>query len=190
MVTTNQGTRFHKQNLNKNIWFFWTFTSILIGIIHIWWKSIHLQYICVRYSLIFLSEGIHNLYTWWRHQMETFSALLAICAGNSPVPGEFPTQRPVTRSFDVFCDLRLNKRLSKQWWGCWFETPSRPLWRNRNVYWTVVMVLCIPFEQLNVSIGVCLQHIYFKFKRCEKNTDFRISMSPSLIILWCIFQAY
>ena len=40
--------------------------------------------------------------------MEIFSALLAICAGNSPVPGEFPTQRPVTRSFDVFFDLRLN----------------------------------------------------------------------------------
>ena len=39
---------------------------------------------------------------WWRHQMETFSALLVICAGNSPVPGEFPAQRPVTRSFDVF----------------------------------------------------------------------------------------
>ena len=39
--------------------------------------------------------------SWWRHQMETFSALLAICAGNSPVPGEFPTQRPVTQSFDV-----------------------------------------------------------------------------------------
>ena len=38
---------------------------------------------------------------WWRHQMETFSALLAICAENSPVPGEFPAQRPVTRSFDV-----------------------------------------------------------------------------------------
>ena len=43
--------------------------------------------------------------------METFSALLAICAGNSPVPGEFPAQRPVTRSLDVFFDLRLNKRL-------------------------------------------------------------------------------
>ena len=51
---------------------------------------------------------------WWRHQMETFSALLAICAGNSPVPGEFPVQRPVTRSFDVFLHLRLNKRLT---WG-------------------------------------------------------------------------
>ena len=46
--------------------------------------------------------------------METFSALLAICAGKSPVPGEFPAQRPVTWSFDVFFDLRLNKRLSKQ----------------------------------------------------------------------------
>ena len=69
---------------------------------------------------------------WWRHQMEAFSALLAICAGNSPVPGEFPAQRPVTRSFDVSFGLRLNKRLSKQWWGWWFETLSRPLWRHRN----------------------------------------------------------
>ena len=40
--------------------------------------------------------------TWWRHQMETLPALLAICAGNSLVSGEFPAQRPVTRSFDVF----------------------------------------------------------------------------------------
>ena len=45
--------------------------------------------------------------------MEAFSALLAICAGNSPVPGEFPTQRPVTLSFDVSFDVRPNKRLSK-----------------------------------------------------------------------------
>ena len=46
--------------------------------------------------------------------METFSVLLAICARNSPVSGEFPAQRPVTRSFDIFFDLRLNRRLSKQ----------------------------------------------------------------------------
>ena len=70
--------------------------------------------------------------TWWRHQMETFSALLAICAGNSPVNGEFPTQRPVARSFDVFFDLRPNKRLSIQSWGWWFEALSRPLWRHCN----------------------------------------------------------
>ena len=59
---------------------------------------------------------------WWRHQMETFSALLAICAGNSPVSGEFPALRPVTRSFDVFFDQRPNKRLCKKLWGWWFDT--------------------------------------------------------------------
>ena len=48
--------------------------------------------------------------------METFSALLAICAGNSPIAGEFP-KRPVTGSFDVFFDLRSNKRLNKQSWA-------------------------------------------------------------------------
>ena len=68
--------------------------------------------------------------TLWRHQMETFSPLLAFCAGNSPVTGEFHAQRPMTRSFDVFFDLRLNKRLSKQSWGRWFETPSRSSWRH------------------------------------------------------------
>ena len=51
-------------------------------------------------------------FPWWRHQMETSSASLALCAGNSPVTGELPSQRPVTRSFNVFFDLRLNKRLS------------------------------------------------------------------------------
>ena len=49
--------------------------------------------------------------------METTSAVLGICADNPPVTGEFLTQRPVTRSFDVFFDLRLNKQLSKQSWG-------------------------------------------------------------------------
>ena len=68
----------------------------------------------------------------WRHQMETFSALLAICAGNSPVPGEFPAQRPVTRNFDVFFDRQPDKRLSKQPWCWWFETPSWSLWRQRS----------------------------------------------------------
>ena len=49
-----------------------------------WWTVCHM--IRLQYSSI----------TWWRHQMETFSALLAICAGNSPVTGEFPAQRPAT----------------------------------------------------------------------------------------------
>ena len=46
--------------------------------------------------------------------------------------GEFTDLRPVTRSFDVFFYLRLNKRFSKQWWGWWIETSSRPLWRHCN----------------------------------------------------------
>ena len=70
--------------------------------------------------------------SWRRNQMKTHSKLLAICARNSTVTGEFPVQRPVTWSFDVFFELRLNKRLSKQSWGWWFETPSRPLWRHCN----------------------------------------------------------
>ena len=69
---------------------------------------------------------------WWRNQMEIFSALLALCQGNSPVTGEFPSQRPVTRSSDIFFDLRLNKMLSTQSRRRWFETPSRPLWRHCN----------------------------------------------------------
>ena len=84
-----------------------------------------------------------NSLAWWRHDMETFSALLAICAGNSPVTGEFPTQRPVTRSFDVFFDLSLNKRLSKQSWGWWFEVPSRSLWRHPNGVTDISEVLII-----------------------------------------------
>ena len=63
--------------------------------------------------------------------MEIFSTSLAICAGHSPVTGEFPPQRLVTRSFNVFFYLRLNKRLSKQRWSWWCETPLwRPIWRH------------------------------------------------------------
>ena len=90
-------------------------------------------------KLLVLHEGDRSPATWWRHQIETFSALLAICAGNSPVTGEFPAQRPVMRSFDAFFDPRLIKRLSKQWWGWWFETPSFPYYGvitgSQNMSW-------------------------------------------------------
>ena len=78
--------------------------------------------------------------SWWRHQMEIFSALLDLCVGNSPVTGEFRTQRPVTRSFDVFFDLHQNKRLNKQPLGWRFETPSRPLWRHSNMPLFIIAV--------------------------------------------------
>ena len=69
---------------------------------------------------------------WWHHQMETFIALLILCEGNPTVTGGFPSQRPVTRSFDVFFDLRPNRRLSTQSRRRWFKTPSRSLWRHCN----------------------------------------------------------
>ena len=55
-----------------------------------------------------------------------------LLCGEFTGPGEFPAQRPVTRSFEVFFDLRPNKPLSKQLWGWWSETPSSSLWRHRN----------------------------------------------------------
>ena len=61
-------------------------------------------------------------------------ALLALCVGNSPVTGEFPGQRPVTRSFDVSFDLRLNRRLIEQLIRRSFEMLSRSLWRDSNDY--------------------------------------------------------
>ena len=85
-------------------------------------------------KLIRLKEGRFSKCpcTRWRHLMETFSALLALCAGNSVVTGEFPTHRRVTRSSDVFFDMHQNKRLSKQSWGWRFETPSCSFWRHCN----------------------------------------------------------
>ena len=66
--------------------------------------------------------------------METFPVLLALCAGNSPVTGEFPAQRPVTRSFDVFFDLRLDKT--------WVNNrKAGDLRRHRGHY--DVIVMCI-----------------------------------------------
>ena len=64
---------------------------------------------------------------------ENIFHVTGLCEGNPVVTGGFSSQRPVTRSFDVFFDLRLNKRLSKQSWHWWFETPSHSLWRHCNV---------------------------------------------------------
>ena len=122
-------------------------------------------YLCAILLNNFFINYITQSGAWWRHQMETFSALLAICAGNSPVSGEFPAQMPVTRSFDVFFDLRLNKRLSKQSWGWWFETLPRPLWRHSNerivvtpivfitvLHWRVSLIYQDPFYQRGLTL--------------------------------------
>ena len=77
--------------------------------------------------------------SWWRHQIES---LLALCEGNSPITGEFSSQRPVTRSFDVFFNLCLSKQLSKQSGRRWFETPSCSLWRHFIFFSEIRLLPC------------------------------------------------
>ena len=91
---------------------------------HLFWR--------LSKSCLYRSPTAHVPQSWWRHKMETSSALLALCAGNPPTTGEFPSQRPVKRNFDVFFNLHLNKHLSKQFWSWWYEMPSRSWWRHCN----------------------------------------------------------
>ena len=104
----------------------------------------------------------------WRHQMEAFSVLLALCAGNSPVTDEFLTQRPVMRSFDAFFDLRLNKRLSKHSWGWWFEAPSHPLWHHCNDI--ILNNWCVVYGAVSLQRGqfTLLDTVYSQV-RCHYN---------------------
>ena len=101
--------------------------------------------------------------SWWRHQMETSSALLPLCGeftGHRWIPlttatGEFPSQRPVTRSFDVFFDLRLNKQLSK---------PSRP-----PVIWDAIALIMMTI-QCSVKSGELWQP--FRYSTCTFTATF------------------
>ena len=77
---------------------------------------------------------------WLRNQMETFCASLVLCGGNPTVTDDFPSQRPVMRSFGVSFDLCLTKRLSKQSRRQWFEKPLRSLWfycNGEDIHWTI-----------------------------------------------------
>ena len=100
-------------------------------------------------------------WTWWRHQMETFSALLALCAGNSPVTGEFPSQRPVTRSFDI--------SLTCAWTNRWVNNrDAGDLSRRRARCDITVMLLRVFWGVLTrlrqykacPIIPMCITHLY------------------------------
>ena len=89
---------------------------------------------CVRYLLVEIKKSIAQRsavsISWWRHPIETFSALLAICAGNSPVNSPHKGQWRGALMFSLICVWIYWLKHS---WGWWFETPSRQLWRHCNV---------------------------------------------------------
>ena len=119
-------------------------------------------------------ESILCFYPWWPHQMEIFSALLALCAGNSSVTGKSPPQRPVTRSFDVFYDL------CKIWTnGSANIRDTSDLRRHCTHYDAAVMYQ-------NVNAGVMASG-YIIWKRYFWTTSFH---EIFFVLLWlsCVFQ--
>ena len=91
---------------------------------------IHINiFVALRLVAVTLWVPSGLIHSWWRHQIETFSALIAFVRGSLRSP-----ENPFTKArFDVLFDLSQNKRLSKQSKGRWFETPSRSLWCYCNV---------------------------------------------------------
>ena len=104
-------------------------------VFHFTWKSPQKSYPVIndKFAQV-MSRMANSQYCYMMTSSNgTFSAYLVLCEGNPPVTGGFPSQRPVTRSFDVFFDLRMKKRSSKQSRHRWFARPSCPLWRHCNV---------------------------------------------------------
>ena len=126
-----------------------------------------------QYSLWYQTEFFVN--TWRRHQMETFSALLAICAGNSPVLGEFPAQRPTTRSlmFYLIC----------VWINGWVNNrEAGDLRRYRAHYDVTVMIRCV-----YGYIRVCR---YLAISFVLRTKFFRMTLSESKVVCLILFWNY
>ena len=114
----------HWRSSSLIIWSNWSMVGVTSSTCYIWF---------LRSGNFRSHKSTGWIFSWHLRQMETFSTLLTLCEGNPLVTSGFPSQKPVTWSFDAFFDLCLNKRFSKQSRLIWFETPSRSLWRHCNV---------------------------------------------------------
>ena len=109
-----------------------------------WWVPSPAPSIIRRTQVRCCSTLVSGTYIWcWK--LRGWILIMTSSNGNifrvtDPLCGEFTglQQRPVTRSFDVFFDLRLDGRLSKHSWGWWLETPSCPLWSQSNDYLNIL----------------------------------------------------
>ena len=115
-------------------------------------------FLCVHSK--FTTHALLFFVTWWRHQMETFFALLFLCGGNSPVCGEFLAQRPLTRSFDVFLTT-----LSTNGWVN--NREAGDLRRHRAHYDVIVMIWCNSAQFHSLTRRVLNIHNH---NECKLNT--------------------
>ena len=113
--------------------------------------------ILVRRCLI-LARDLITTHIMMTSSIETFATLLALCEWKPPVTSGFLSQRPVTRSFGVSFDVRLNKRLIKQSRRWWFETPLRSLGRHRN---TILGIYCTHRYTYHIDIAWVSNHWKF-----------------------------
>ena len=126
-------------------------------------------------------------YSWWRHQMDTFTTLLAFVRGLW-----YPSQRPVIRSFGVSFDLRMKKQFSKQSRRRWFETPSRASWRHRNLSVSTPGASFTNRNKLNprktkednyslMPWSWCMSNIYITLQR--RHNEYEVSQITSVSLI-------
>ena len=118
-LNTQQSPPRDKNNNNSQFFFLHSIFAVVRGLWRYHGECSDLNWIICYIAkapvlMAVATYGIHpDLSSWWRHQMETLSASLALCEGNPSATGGFPSQRPVTRNFDIFFDL-LHKRAAWQ----------------------------------------------------------------------------
>ena len=138
---------------------------------------------------------------WWRHEIwehfPRYWPFVCVCVGGGgggwggcwPVIGKFPSQRPVTRSFNVCFDLRANKRLSKQSGRWWSGTPSRPLWCHYNgtdmdsqiLYYSNIV---LKPNHHRMKWGHLFCQVLHQFPNSKKQLSYPMSYFQMISLLW------
>ena len=144
-------------------------TSIYIGLLH-------------RHSLPFVVLNLMYLHFMMTSSSWKFSRV------SGPLCGEFTGHRwiPRTKAIDVFFDLRLNKRMSKQWWGWWFVTSRHSLWRHFNVLsgslqrWECRLLKYFILENRNLFV-VCSRHFCCRWRKALRRRQSSW--------YWCIYTS-
>ena len=129
-----------------------------------------------------MKQPIHHT-TWWRHQMETFSALLANCAWNSSVTGELPSQRPVTRRFSVF--------FIRAWINGWVNNHEAGDLRRHRAHYEVIVMKCVIGNFYLVWVALWKWPCFFEYmllyaQYCHETTSIYLNCTGIYGIWSCI----